>query len=1164
MALTPSAQGNGSIVGDLAVRAAPAGPGADVTYTVPYSAERTKEAVPTTKWLTLVVVTGLGLALGALPLLITRARMARIRVRDAHGPLQVTRQRFSVVDGRVSGLDIRSQDLRPVHSGTAETVRRLDLDQVSVVPQALGNPFTVPDCGVTRQGGPVVTSRSTAADGTPPRLPLVLTGQWVAWPVGPDEFEALVFLSSAEVLDSLLPSTNQNVTERIESSAALLTATGQGKAPATVPDGAAAPADAADQGAGSEWREPGQAPGWGDQRPGGGTDSGPGSVGLLRLGRRAARGATRPEPVVSSAQEPVRRERREKEQLMAGTVRPVLFVGCGGSGGVTLRFTMDALRAEVRRWNDARIATDGERARVDFTGTQGLPRSWQFLHIDVPATPDGNAADRPPSVPEQGGSYVSVAPTGFAYRTVSDQLWAKSSGKPTRHLLTGWMKAPNPATDPVLTAGAGQMRNVGRAVTLYSLAKIGDGLDSAGQQLVSAGAREDLRKLAALVSAEVTDEPAVFIVSSMSGGAGASMVLDVARVLTRMRPTWQGLTSMFLYTSEVFSDLPEVARTGVEGNGLATLGELLATSLGANGQRVAHTGDSPAQREATRLEALHDENRLLSDLGFGAGGDAESQTFKRVFPIGRTQGPNAALFGNGSMDVIYRAIGRGLAGLVASPTALSDFTSYDLVNNNFIHTDLEWLGSGGPAEQSVLWGSFGFGRLSLGRDRYGEYLAQRVAREAVDRLSGAAGPARATAERDTAVAADAAHASLLLNLGLPGVPQQVNLQALLGRSTTREQARADVLAPIRQLLTERLYKHPQVAIATNSLDFPLALARVGTDIARPLMAEINDIGYRTVYRWVDRFVADLLRAVEDVGARQGLPVARQVVLRLKDDAALWSRALVSEGRANAPEGGTLLPPPPPAGLDAIRKLPTLGPDHPVREQLLNEHVGLVARGCGRADGDRPGRGARGVRRPRRPSPCPCAAGADHPGRRRAAPHPGGRRRRRGADRRLRRMAHRDGHRADPFPRCPQRGHAHRPRLVRPAGRRRSGGDPGGPRPGHPGGGARGHAAGDPHGPLDRPPRRHLDRAHHRDHLRMGPVVDGPGPAAAGPGKGRDARSVRDPGLTRSRSSPVLAAGCSGRAGSSRPSSARGSAGTSRTPRDDRTSSAAPSSRGSSA
>ena len=256
--LTPAAEGNGSIVGDLALNATPTGPGSQISMTVPFSADRTKAEKASTKWLTLIGVTLLGLALGSLPLLITRARMARIKVRDGlTGPLQVGRQRFTLTDGRVTDFTLTQADLAPAATGSADTVRRLDLDGVSIVPQAFGNPFTVPDCEVTSTSGqPLVTSRTTGKDTAAARLPLVLTGQWVAWPVGGDQFESLVFLTSAEALDSMLPNTSMQLAERIESSAAVLAAAARPE-----PVGVGAATEARDAGqptgtGGAEWGEP--------------------------------------------------------------------------------------------------------------------------------------------------------------------------------------------------------------------------------------------------------------------------------------------------------------------------------------------------------------------------------------------------------------------------------------------------------------------------------------------------------------------------------------------------------------------------------------------------------------------------------------------------------------------------------------------------------------------------------------------------------------------------------------------------------------------------------------------------------------------------------------------------------------------------------------------
>ena len=119
----------------------------------------------------------------------------------------------------------------------------------------------------------------------------------------------------------------------------------------------------------------------------------------------------------------------------------------------------------------------------------------------------------------------------------------------------------------------------------------------------------ELQYVASLLDAgSITQTPAVFIVSSMAGGSGASMVLDVAQVLARIDPTLAMQTSMFLYTSQAFSELPKALRRGVEPNGLAAMGELIGLSLGAS----------------------LSEGALLQQLGIN-GADVD-QPYKRVFP----------------------------------------------------------------------------------------------------------------------------------------------------------------------------------------------------------------------------------------------------------------------------------------------------------------------------------------------------------------------------------------------------------------------------------------------------------------------------------------------------------------------------------------------------
>lgn len=230
------------------------------------------------------------------------------------------------------------------------------------------------------------------------------------------------------------------------------------------------------------------------------------------------------------------------------------------------------------------------------------------MHVDVATVPDSTEANRPPSVQAQGGTFIGLANPGLTWRMVAEDVWARSHDQ-RPDLLAGWRR-PN-ERDPALPQGAGQERAVGRGVTLSSVEQLRAVLESAHSRMAAGGANS-LRPLAAAFGGniEISSEPLVFIVSSMAGGSGASMVLDVPLVLATIDPNLGKSTAMFLYTSEVFGYLPKASRRGVEANGLAMMGELLATSLGSN-------------------EADSELLRLL-----GVSGTRTDQPFRRIFPIG--------------------------------------------------------------------------------------------------------------------------------------------------------------------------------------------------------------------------------------------------------------------------------------------------------------------------------------------------------------------------------------------------------------------------------------------------------------------------------------------------------------------------------------------------
>lgn len=584
-------------------------------------------------------------------------------------------------------------------------------------------------------------------------------------------------------------------------------------------------------------------------------------------------------------------------------LRPMLFVGCGGSGGVTLQYVMDNLTTEIVRAAEAKSIHDGQNYELP---PRILPQAWQFVHVDVPSSPDGEDPTRPPSVPKQGGLYVGLAPEGLTWDQVARRVWNK--GKETRpDLVAGWLRNPGP-TDPPLANGAGQERAVGRGVTLSSVKALSGQLELASGNLNNSRSIKELRYVASIMDAPFNQTPAVFIVSSMAGGSGASMVLDVAQLLARMNPDLAKATAVFLYTSEVFSALPPALRKGVEPNGLAALGELIATSLGSN------------QSEGELLQAL------------GAEGHEVEQPFKRIFPIGNKHGQRGAIFGDGSQESIYRAMGRGLASLVSSPQALNEFLAYDMTNSSAQATDTSWLGEGSSNPDPVLWGSFGFARLSLGRDRYGEYVAQRLARLAVDRVvSGHVRVESQSGEADMRAAAADWTRRLERDLGFP---TEVKAVSLLGRGGRADIIRAEIQRNSRESMRRLVFSDSQLSNPSLSgSKFLRILRNVFGGSQAESQKLVQEEAYRLVHTWHAEFVADLLAELDLVIADKGLMVARQVLLGLRDRVAEWRDKLTAESNRLAPQGAAFGNAVSPEAESSMQSLTSVPGEHPMRNKL---------------------------------------------------------------------------------------------------------------------------------------------------------------------------------------------------------------------------------------
>lgn len=377
-------------------------------------------------------------------------------------------------------------------------------------------------------------------------------------------------------------------------------------------------------------------------------------------------------------------------------MRRFLVVGCGGSGGATLAYMMDQLRSELLG-----------------AGVASLPMGWQFVHIDVPsgaeAGPDGLA-----NVAGQSGTYIGAGPQGSSYAILDSALAHRLAAESALDTIATWApRQPDAVTNPI-SAGAGQYRAIGRMITLSRAGEIRQRLQNAWDQLFRVEAMSEMAQLdvPGMGAFDANEPPLVLVVSSMAGGAGASMALDVCRLLTLVSGLDPKLMGVFMVTPDIFDSLPESARIGVRANALALLGEIVASQSGA-----------AREHDVAILRALGQQH-----------GEGEPIPFARVFPVGRYVGADRTLFGDGSQNAVYRGLGRGLAGLMMSGTASDQFVSYDLGNTASPSGDRDLLGWGNEVWDPLPWGTYGFSSLSMGRDRYAEYAAQRLARSCVDKL----------------------------------------------------------------------------------------------------------------------------------------------------------------------------------------------------------------------------------------------------------------------------------------------------------------------------------------------------------------------------------------------------------------------------------------------
>ena len=522
--------------------------------------------------------------------------------------------------------------------------------------------------------------------------------------------------------------------------------------------------------------------------------------------------------------------------------RRFLLIGVGGSGGKTLRFLRRNLleRLEAVDWTD------------------GIPVGWQFLQIDVPPAPDGNAPDLPPQLPD--GSYTGLVVPGIVYSNLDSALLPSSATERMLGGSVGWRPDPEQVSVNV-AAGAGQYRTLGRVIALANLSRVRTAVERALERMSSPDAVPELNRLTERFGnppVNAPPAPVALVVSSIAGGTGAGMFLDVCDILRAQGQSWTSDAMAVLYAPDVFDDLPDVGRSGVYPNALAALSELMAGywNRGAAGEL---------------------EYALYAPAGVQMG-DLKGRGPRHPFLIGRA---NQKVSFGGQVDV-YAGVGSALAALLTSASAQDDLVAYFFANKqNAAGAMSDTLGLKTPIDEPPF-SSFGFATVSLGRDRFGRYAAERLARASVEHLLrahwvGRDVPEKTKPEEALEEVRRLSFEWFLADSGLNELGEEHNdiLDGLRApnHTSTIDQGAAQALTKVTEGVTQLAPSAWGAALsgAFNALE-PKVLAQLRIDAEERARTE-----------WVPMIQRRLQNLVALGLARDGAPVTRALLISLSDE-----------------------------------------------------------------------------------------------------------------------------------------------------------------------------------------------------------------------------------------------------------------------------------------
>lgn len=535
--------------------------------------------------------------------------------------------------------------------------------------------------------------------------------------------------------------------------------------------------------------------------------------------------------------------------------RPFLVVGIGGSGGKTVRALRQALQF-----------------KLDQAGWDGdWPDAWQILHIDSPTTPDGLSF---PAALLPQEDYLSLVPNGVGYEQVYNSI-VKGLGQKDKHEVERPLPSPADVKIPI-SLGAGKVRAVGRAIAVAGMDDIHKRVRVSISRIQSASAIAELSQITQLFGAQVANpsDPTVIIISSVAGGSGAGMFIDVAEAVKAAigNAPWAFEIFSLLFTPDVFQELGDDLVSTMVPNTMTAVSELLS----------GYWRNNPTQGTLAtyKKNGLNVPQDVKSTIG---------PAYNYI--IGRkTSGAQPVDFE--SQDGLYKALATSVAAWMTDPAVQDDIASFAF---QMFLTDSKNTQdtTGTSGSQGLPLSSLGFSRVSLGTDRFAEYAAERIAKQALGTILNQHlaqdGAKKIKTEAQWIEHFAGIHeGAFLADSGLDELTDANNQVIEALQPSTLElqtQLKSAITAAVSQGMPKGGHSFEKwVALIGNAFDVNIA----------GLLDDLAKLRHEKIRSWVEAMPQKLARLVSVTTAQQGLPVTANLTARLLNQTREAAQELLVE------------------------------------------------------------------------------------------------------------------------------------------------------------------------------------------------------------------------------------------------------------------------------